>query len=75
MKICVKFQAFKNLYPPKKQKNIRKLEKKSFASGKKKFGSDTDTEIGPWFLFPKLKPGCGRTLVIYMWMFPWAKVT
>ena len=27
----------------------KKLEKKGFGFGKKKFGSDTDTEIGPWF--------------------------
>ena len=26
--------------------------KKSFGFGKKKFGSDTDAEIGPWFQFP-----------------------
>ena len=28
----------------------------------KKIGSDTDTEIGPWFWFPIPKPGFGRTL-------------
>ena len=27
LKICVLFQAFKDLYPPKKQKNMRKFEK------------------------------------------------
>ena len=53
----VYFQAHKNLYPPKKWKNIvLVLEKKSF-------GSDTDTEIGPWFRFLISKPGFGRTLV------------
>ena len=34
-----------------------------FGFGKKSFGSDTDTEIGPWFRFPISKPGFGRTLV------------
>ena len=30
--------------------------KKKFRFQKKKFGSDTDTEIEPWFWFPILKP-------------------
>ena len=46
----------------KNEKNL-KLEKKSFGFGKKEFGSDTDTEIGPWFRFPIRKPGFGRTLL------------
>ena len=47
------------MYPPqevgKNEKNLKlekKIEKKSFGFGKKKFGSDTDTKIGPWFRFP-----------------------
>ena len=38
----------------KNEKNLKlekKIEKKSFGFGKKKFGSDNDTEIGPWFRF------------------------
>ena len=35
--------------------------KKKFGFGKKKSGSDTDSEIGPWFRFPIPKPGCSRT--------------
>ena len=27
LKICVKFEAFKNLYPPEKQKNVKNLKK------------------------------------------------
>ena len=38
------------------------MKKKSFGFGKKNFGSDTDTEIGPWFRFPIPKPNFGRTL-------------
>ena len=41
LKIFVQFQAFKNLYNPKKQENMRKYEKlwekKSSGFGKKKF--------------------------------------
>ena len=40
-----------------------KIEKKSFGCGKKKdFGSNTDTEIRPWFWFPISKLGFGYTL-------------
>ena len=42
---------------------MRKFEKKSFGFGKKSFGSDTDTEIGPWFWLPIPKLGFGRTLL------------
>ena len=41
----------------------KKNEKKGFGLGKKKFGSDTDTEIGPWFRFPIPKPNFGLTLL------------
>ena len=30
----------------------------------KRFGSNTDTLIGPWFGFPIPKPGFGRTLIV-----------
>jgi hypothetical protein len=39
------------------------FEKKSFGFKKNFFGSDTDTEIGPWFRFPIPKPGFGCTLI------------
>ena len=79
MKIFVQFQAFKNLYNPKKQENIRKfenfekkkekkvsvLEKKVSVWEKKSFGSDNDTEIRPWFWFPIPKPDMGCTLIRY----------
>ena len=42
----------------------KKLKKKSFGFGKKDFGSNTYTEIGPWFWFPIPKPGFGCTLVV-----------
>ena len=42
-------------------KNEKKLKKKSSAFGKKDFGSNTDTEIGPWFPIPKA--GFGYTLL------------
>ena len=38
------------------------MKKKSFGFGKKNFGSETDTEIGPWFRFPIPKPNFGLTL-------------
>ena len=44
------------------QENMRTFEnfwKKSFGFEKK---IRSDTEIGPWFRFPILKPGFGRTL-------------
>ena len=37
-------------------------KKKSFGFGKKNFGSETDTEIGPWFWFPIPKPNFGLPL-------------
>ena len=40
---------------------LPKSGKYKFGFGKKSFGSYT--EIGPWFRFPILKPGFGRTLV------------
>ena len=40
------------------QKNL----KKSFGFEIKIFGSNTDTEIGPWFWFPIPKPSFGHTL-------------
>ena len=42
---------------------MRKFERKSFNFGTKTFGSDTDTEIGPWFRFPIPKPDFDRTLL------------
>ena len=45
------------------EKKLNFFEKKSFGFGKKSFGSDTDTEIGPWFRFTIPKPGVGRTLL------------
>ena len=48
------------------RKNLKKDWKKSFGFGKKNFGSDTDTETGPWFRFPIPKPGFGRTLLLNM---------
>ena len=42
------------------EKNI--LKRKSFGFRKKSFGSDTDTQIGPWFWFMIPKPGLGCTL-------------
>ena len=60
MKICVQFQDFKNLHPHMKFENIKFLK---FQFPKKSFGSNTDTEIGPWFRFPILKPGFGCTLI------------
>ena len=40
---------------------LKLFEKKRFVS-EIFLGSDTDTEIGPWFWFPIPKPGFGRTL-------------
>ena len=54
LKIWVYFPAHKNLYPPKKWKNIVSV------SEKKRFGSNTD--IGPWFRLTISKPGFGCTL-------------
>ena len=63
--IFFNFELFQNLYPLKKCENIRKCAKKNSKRYKKKFrkknaGSDTDTKIGPWFRFQKLKTGFGR---------------
>ena len=44
------------------EKYEKKMKKKSFSFRKKKFDSDTDTKIGPWFRFPIPKPGFGRKL-------------
>jgi hypothetical protein len=44
----------------KKEKN---LKKKVSVSGKK-IGSDTNTDIGPWFWFPIPNPGFGCTLAL-----------
>ena len=46
-----------------RRKYIALKKKKKISFGKKNFGSDTITEIGPrfWFLIPK--PGFGHTLV------------
>ena len=41
--------------------NLNSLNQQSFDFGKK-ISSDTNTEIGPWFRFPILKPGFGCTL-------------
>ena len=42
---------------------MRKFEEMSFGFEKKKrFGSETDTEIRPWFRFPIPKPNFGLTL-------------
>ena len=44
-------------------KKFEKLKKKKkFRFWKKKFRSDTDTEIEPWFRFLIPKPGFGCTL-------------
>ena len=40
------------------------MKKKSFDFGRKCFGSNINTEIGPWFWFPMLKPGFSGTLHI-----------
>ena len=57
LKIWVYFQAHKNLYPPRKWKNIVSV------SEIKSFGSNTDTEIEPWFRFSIRKPGFVCTLL------------
>ena len=47
---------------------MKKIEKKkkdkSFGFGIKCFGSDINTQIGPWFQFSRPKPGFGRTLIL-----------
>ena len=68
LKIWVYFQAYKNLYSPKKWEMMTKIKRKKELKDKKNqfqkkyFGSDTDTEIGPWFRSPIPKTGFGRTL-------------
>ena len=46
-------------------KNIesKNIEEKNFGFGKKNFGFDTNTEIGPWFRFPIPKTSFGHTLI------------
>ena len=67
--------AYKNLYPKKRSrkhvKNLNFFQMFCFGFGKKKIGSNTDTEIGPWFRFPIPKPGFGRTLLLprNFWVF------
>ena len=63
MRTWVYFQAYKN----PKVENMRNIQKISETKQKKGvwkifFGSNTNTEIGPWFRFPIPKPGFGRTL-------------
>ena len=41
---------------------MKKNENKEVSVSEKSFGSDTDTEMGPWFWFLIPKPGFGRTL-------------
>ena len=56
------------MYLPKKWEKMRKIWslkkkwKKIVSVLEKKIGSNTDTEIGPWFRFPIPKPGFGCTL-------------
>ena len=52
----------KSYIPQRSGKKWEKFEKKSFGFRKKKFGSDTNTEIGPGFQFPIPKPNLGITL-------------
>ena len=51
-------------HPPKEVgKNEKNLNKK-YRFPEKNFGSETETEIGPWFRFPIPKPNFGLTLNI-----------
>jgi hypothetical protein len=50
-KIWVHFEAYKNLHSKRSGENNKK---KKFWFRKKNFGSETDTEIGPWFRLPIL---------------------
>jgi hypothetical protein len=43
-------------------RNEKNLKKKKIGFGKKKFASETDTEIGPWFRFSVPKPNFGLTV-------------
>ena len=62
--VILKIVGFKNLYPQERSgKHEKHFLKKKFGLGKKNFGSDTNTEIGPWFRFPIPKSGFGHTLV------------
>ena len=57
------------MYSPKKYEKMSKIWKREVSvSEKKKNGSDTDTEIGPWFRFPIPKPGFGCTLPLPTFM-------
>ena len=42
------------------------MKKKNFGFRNEYFGSNTDTEFGPWFWFPIPKPGYSLTLVSYV---------
>ena len=64
------FKLIKTYIPPKVE-NIRNIKKnwkqnktktKEIRFRKKKIGSDTDTEIGPWGRLPIPKPGFSRTI-------------
>ena len=46
------------------QDDLVLLWKKKFCFGEKKFGSNTNYEIGLWFRFPIPKTGFGRTLAV-----------
>ena len=68
LKICVQFQAFKNLYPTKKEENIgrfEKIEKKCFGFWKKKFWLQYRYQNWTLVRFPIPKPGFSRTLTRY----------
>ena len=63
------FKTKKNLSPaPNKEKKhisfFKFKKKKKKVLIKKSYGSDTDTELDPWFRFLVLKPGFGRILVL-----------
>ena len=61
--VCFRFQAVKNLYPPKKLENLRNFEKKLEKKvAVKKISSAIDTEPGPWFQFPIPKLGFSRSM-------------
>ena len=57
------FQAFKNFYVCEKHEKILNFFEK-------KVGSDTNTEIGPWFWYSIPKPGFGLTLINRKPIFP-----
>ena len=47
----------------KHDKHMNFFGKKGYGFGKKSSGSNTDTEIGPWFRFTIPKPNFGLTLL------------